>query len=377
MGRLVDRAAAVSWATDHDQAELRRAFGRAGLQRQERYAYVAAALGRRVDELGELSHEEAAALAGDLALRATIRRTRWELVRFEGKSLATWAEEAEAAAGIARSLAGTSFVPDSLKLYRDPARTQLDFDGTVAQVAAALMTGQELGFGPMASMRSIDVIPPGTGAPALRAAALRALVQQHGHDIWVVESTATRAIVAGRRAGSDVLQESTWTLDRAAQLGVRGFNDPRSSYRRQPGVMLVARATAEVSRWIASDVLAGLPYIVEEMFDDLDGAADESGPDGGAAGAAPIPRPSRRRVGPPGFPPGRAAPLAALPPADEPDAAGDEVHAGPGETPRMSPAQRGRFWAGMRRSGSPPRGRTRRWRRCRGGWAGRSSTPTT
>ncbi len=39
-----------------------------------------------------------------------------------GSSLVRWAEEAEAAAGIARALATTAFIPDSLKLYLDPQR---------------------------------------------------------------------------------------------------------------------------------------------------------------------------------------------------------------------------------------------------------------
>ena len=148
-----------------------------------------------------------------------------------GRSLSAWAAEAEAAAGIARALAGTAFVPDSLKVYGE--RRDLDLDATVAQVAAALLTGQELGFSPMASLRSIDIIPPGSGSPALRAAALRGLLQSKGHDIWVVESTDTRAVVRGRRAGSEIVQESIWTIDRARKMELRGFGQG-GNYRRMP-----------------------------------------------------------------------------------------------------------------------------------------------
>src|SRR5215471_11428155 len=159
-----------------------------------------------------------------------------------GTSLEAWAAEAEAAAGIARALATTAFLPDSLKVYRDERRTQLDLDATVAQAAAALLTGQELGLSPMASLRSIDVIPPGSGSPALRAAALRALVQQHGHDIWVHESSDTRAVVRGIRNGTEIVQECVWTIDRAKRMRLRGFNSPDGNWQRMPKNQLVARA---------------------------------------------------------------------------------------------------------------------------------------
>jgi hypothetical protein len=263
----------------------------------------------------------------------------------ETGSLVAWAAEAEAAAGIARALATTAFLPDSLKVYADAKRTQLDLDATVAQAAAALLTGQELGLSPMASLRSIDVIPPGSGSPALRAAALRGLVQHHGHDIWIVESTQTRAVVRGVRAGTDIVQESVWTLDRAKRLRVRGYADPNGSWQRQPGVMLVARATAEVARWIASDVLLGLPYIAEEIGDES-GAGDEPVPEGDAsANHSPGARP-RRRATRAGRSPARPGGALALPVAN-PETTGESAPAGP----PITGSQRARLWAGLKRLG--------------------------
>src|SRR5206468_8490062 len=104
------------------------------------------------------------------------------------------------------------------------------------------------------------------GPPALTAHAARALVLARGHDLWVVESTSTRAIVRGKRRGSPHEQDSVWTLDRARALGLA----TREQWRRQPGAMLVARATAECARWIAPEALLGMPYVVEEVGDDPD-----------------------------------------------------------------------------------------------------------
>lgn len=174
--------------------------------------------------------------------------------------LAVWADSARKAASVAVSLAKTPFVPQSLR--------DRDAGVTAANITAAILTGQEIGIQPMAALRSIDVIQ---GTPAMRAIALRALVQSKGHEVWVVEQNATRAIVAGKRHGSDKEQKSTWTMDRARALGLVG----KDNWKKQPEAMLVARATSELCRLIAADVILGIPYSVEELEDGPDEASSE------------------------------------------------------------------------------------------------------
>ena len=162
--------------------------------------------------------------------------------------LLLWAQGADAAYRIAERLAVTSFVPGPLQ--RKPQ-----------EIAAAILTGKEIGLEPMAALRSINVIQ---GTPTINAQAMRGLVQSAGHEVWVVESTATRCIMRGKRAGSGNIQESVWTLDRARGLALLG----KDNWRKQPQAMLVARATAEICRWVGSDVLIGVPYATEELQDD-------------------------------------------------------------------------------------------------------------
>lgn len=162
--------------------------------------------------------------------------------------LATWAQSARAAHDVAVQLCQTSFVPQS---FRDKPH----------EATAAILSGLEVGLSPMAALRSYDVIS-GTAAP--RAATLRAILQSRGHRIWVHEATATRAIVRGSRAGESQIQESVWTMDRAKQLGLAG----KDNWRKQPQAMLVARATAECARLVASDAILGIAYTVEELVDD-------------------------------------------------------------------------------------------------------------
>lgn len=160
-------------------------------------------------------------------------------------ALVAWAQEASLAYDMAEKLAVTSFVPQSLR-------------GKPGDIAAAILAGSELGLKPMATLKSIDIIQ---GTPALRAHAMRAIVQQQGHQIELVESTNEICRMRGRRKDSDVWQEVEWTIDRARLMGLLG----KDQWKKNPKGMLVARATGELSRLIASDALHGMAYVSEEL----------------------------------------------------------------------------------------------------------------
>ena len=160
-------------------------------------------------------------------------------------ALVQWAQEANLAYDMAQKLAATSFVPQSLR-------------GKPGDIAAAILAGSELGLKPMATLKSIDIIQ---GTPALRAHAMRAVVQQQGHEIELVESTDTRCVMRGRRKGSETWQTVEWTVDRARLMGLLG----KDQWKKNPKGMLVARATGELSRLIASDALHGMAYVSEEL----------------------------------------------------------------------------------------------------------------
>lgn len=160
-------------------------------------------------------------------------------------ALMQWAQEADLAYQMAQKLAATSFVPQSLR-------------GKPGDITAAILAGSELGLKPMATLKSIDVIQ---GTPALRAHAMRAVVQKQGHKIQLVESDDKHCIMRGRRAGDDEWQQVEWTIQRAAQMKLTD----KGEWKKQPQNMLVARATGELCRLIASDALHGMPYVSEEL----------------------------------------------------------------------------------------------------------------
>jgi hypothetical protein len=180
-----------------------------------------------------------------------IRNEQTAVAAYSGSSmdrLEQWARQAAAVHQVAEQICSTSFAPAA---YR----------GKPAEATAAILAGAELGFDPMASLRAFDNIQ---GVPAPKAITLRAVVQGAGHEIETVESSATRAVVRGRRHGQGEWQTSVWDIPRA-QLMPQYKSNP--NYRTNPAAMLVARATAEVCRWIASDAIMGMPYAAEEIAD--------------------------------------------------------------------------------------------------------------
>jgi hypothetical protein len=211
-----------------------------------------------------------------------------------------------AAAEYAGYIAGTEFVPEALR-------------GKPDAIAAAMLAGAEVGLKPMASLRMVAVIK---GRPTLTAEAQRGLVTGAGHELWFEESTVTRAIAAGRRAGSDRVGRVTWTLDDAKRAGIAG----QQNWQRYPAEMLRARASAALARTMFADVTLGIPATEELEGEPENGSAPLPAELTSPADAPPAPRRQPRRRQPATPPPPPVAGPApaedatpALPPTPPPD----------------------------------------------------------
>lgn len=167
-----------------------------------------------------------------------------ELVSFK-PSLTERAKDLAAAYQFGEALAETSFVPAA-------------FRGRPEEAAAAILCGDEVGLSPMQSLRAVYVI---SGTPAMYARAMVALVLSHGHEVWTEEDTPAKVVVCGRRKGSSQVERITWTTERARTAGYAN----NKKYQTDPQAMLYARASSDVCRRIAPDVLLGLAYSVEEV----------------------------------------------------------------------------------------------------------------
>lgn len=161
--------------------------------------------------------------------------------------LVQWAESATAAYELARRLVTTGFAP-------------VQYRGKPDEAAAAMLAGAEVGLSPMASLRAFDYIQ---GQAAPRAITLRAILQSMGHKLDYTVMTPSRVVVRGLRRGDTDWQTVEWTIKRAQDLGLTG----KDQWKKQPQTMLVARATSEVARLIASDAILGIPYSAEELVD--------------------------------------------------------------------------------------------------------------
>lgn len=160
------------------------------------------------------------------------------------RTLVTWAQEADAAYGLAERMVGTSFCPQQ-------------FRGKPIEAAAAVLAGAEVGLSPLAALRSFDIIQ---GVAAPRALTLRAIAQAAGCQFQTVEEDDRKVTMRARRRGGE-WETVTWTIQRAQQLGLTN----KDNWKKQPQAMLVARATAELARRVAADRILGLGYAVEEQ----------------------------------------------------------------------------------------------------------------
>lgn len=195
--------------------------------------------------------------------------TRQETPPAVSSHLTQFAVDARAAYQVAVSIAKTTFVPTSYKKRgRGQNATWLPPEEVAQNVTAAWLAGDEVGIKPMQALQAINLIE---GTPALSAQAMRALVQSHGHEVWIEDQSQPNAgaqqifaTVAGRRKGTEHIERVTWTWQRARQNDLTG----KDNWQRDPLAMCIARSTSAICRLIASDVLMGLAYSAEELTDD-------------------------------------------------------------------------------------------------------------
>lgn len=162
--------------------------------------------------------------------------------------VARWTRTVVPAAELAEQIAATEFVPKAMR-------------GNVPAVAACIMYGDEIGVGPMTALQGVHVID---GRPFVSAELMRALVLGAGHHMRVRESSGTRCIVQGARAGAkhdSEWQTVEWTIEMARAAGL--LSKAGSGWHKYPRAMLLARASADLCRMAFPDVVRGLGHVPE------------------------------------------------------------------------------------------------------------------
>jgi hypothetical protein len=174
--------------------------------------------------------------------------------------LDTWVEVVRDVSTLANQIADTEFVPVSMR-------------GNPAAVTAAILTGREMGLGPMTSLQHIHIVK---GKPGKSAEIMRALVLAAGHQLREVEANDTRVILEGRRIGEELWTRVQFTADQAkrAQIQLGGYPEDK----------LYARATTRLCRRKFADVVGGIVATIEELED---GDFDDERPTSPAQAEAP------------------------------------------------------------------------------------------
>jgi hypothetical protein len=153
----------------------------------------------------------------------------------------TWVPVLGAVGDLANKIAGTEFTPKGLR-------------GKAPAVAAAILTGRELGLGPMASLRGLQVID---GSVSMTAQMMAARIFAAHHKVEWLESTDKAAEI--RITRGDGLGEAVgrFTIADAQRAGLAG----KTNWQRYPRAMLRARALTECAGMICSDVILGLDAV--------------------------------------------------------------------------------------------------------------------
>jgi hypothetical protein len=181
-----------------------------------------------------------------------------------------WVTAAKQASALVAPLVNTAFVPDAYRPKVDPRATPEQraeaHQIAVANATAAVLQGITLGVDPMTALQQIYIVH---GRPGMYAKMMVALVQAHGHEVWDEDLSDSRAVVCGRRKGTEHIVRVTITMDQARKAGWTS----NQAYVKTPQDMLWSRAAARVCDRIASDVLKGIAS-VEEIRDTVKTTAE-------------------------------------------------------------------------------------------------------
>lgn len=130
-----------------------------------------------------------------------------------------------------------------------------------------------LGISRIHALTSIHVID---GKPSASAELMAAKVRAAGHKLRISGDDTFAKVQLIRHDDPDYTFEVTWTLDRAHTAGL--VEKKGGNWKKYPAAMLRARAISEIVRMAASDVMAGVVYVPEELSEVVDQNGNPAAP---------------------------------------------------------------------------------------------------
>lgn len=131
-----------------------------------------------------------------------------------------------------------------------------------AQAVVKMLAGQELGFGPVASMTGIFIVK---GRVTLSANLLAAAVKKGGKYNYRVVELSDAACKIDFYEGKEKIGESGFSMEDAKAAGLVNEN-----YKKFARNMLFARAMSNGAKWFCADVFSGPVYTPDELGATID-----------------------------------------------------------------------------------------------------------
>lgn len=152
---------------------------------------------------------------------------------------------ANGAMSLAKQLSTSALLPRALQ-------------GKPADVLIVLLTGRELGIGPMQAIRGINVID-GKGVTSADLMVALAISKRDVCEYFrLLESSPQKATYETKRVGSEPVK-LTWTIQQAQTARLTG----KQNWQTYPDAMLRARCAAALARAVYPDLFLGV-YTPEE-----------------------------------------------------------------------------------------------------------------
>ncbi len=170
-----------------------------------------------------------------------------EVVVYENKTIIHNMDDALKAAS---AMSGSGFFKDTMQ---------------ASQAVVKILAGQELGFGPFASMTGVHIIQ---GKPTIGANLMAAAVKSRGKYNYRVMSMTEQGCSIDFYEGKEKVGTSTFTIEDAKKAELTG----KDTWKKYAKNLLFARAMSNGCRWFCPDIFNGAPvYTPEELGADVDG----------------------------------------------------------------------------------------------------------
>lgn len=135
------------------------------------------------------------------------------------------------------------------------------------QAVVKVLAGQELGFGPIASMTGINIIK---GRVFLSANLIAAAIKRSGVYNYRIKQLDDQVCKLVFYEGGQEVGPSVFTIEDAKNAKLGGDN-----WQKYPRNMLYARAISNGAKWYCPDIFGGSVYTPDELGADIDGETGE------------------------------------------------------------------------------------------------------